>query len=434
MSERFKPDANSKSAGVVGGYSSADAVDAQSPTLLVIRIDPVTSRLLVDSNAGGDLVEDGDAYAAGTDGTVMFGTDGSNYFPLLTDDTGALQITATLTETEDDDDDSIAGGQTLPLKIVENYFYDKTGPGWTRAQSSSDGYLFTRPIGVFDSAGHELDISATGIVTVDLGANNDVTLATLPDTAAGDLAALSGGQLPDGHAVTIDNIISNEVYVRGSGTAGSADAAVLTIQGIASMTPLAVTESAPLTGFATSTGQLADGHNVTIDNAGAGAAVNIQDGGNAITVDGTVTANLGAVDNAVLDNIALYTAGSETALEKIDGALVGTGEPTIDSYAHIAINLGVVTDSVLVASAANKQIWVYGFGITCSVAGTVSFQDEDNTAITGIMDFAANSGMAVPSSGNFAMPIWKLATNKDLEVDTVTCSIDGWLSYAIVSV
>jgi len=39
--------------------------------------------------------------------------------------------------------------------------------------------------------------------------------------------------------------------------------------------------------------QLADGHNVTVDNGAAGAAVNIQDGGNTITVDGTVTANAG---------------------------------------------------------------------------------------------------------------------------------------------
>jgi len=41
--------------------------------------------------------------------------------------------------------------------------------------------------------------------------------------------------------------------------------------------------------LATSAAQLADGHNVTIDNAAAAAAVNIQDGGNAITVDGAVT-------------------------------------------------------------------------------------------------------------------------------------------------
>ena len=42
------------------------------------------------------------------------------------------------------------------------------------------------------------------------------------------------GLLSDGHNVTIDNASDDEVYVRGSGTAGSADTAVLTVQGIAS--------------------------------------------------------------------------------------------------------------------------------------------------------------------------------------------------------
>ena len=50
------------------------------------------------------------------------------------------------------------------------------------------------------------------------------------------------------------------------------------------------------------------------------------------------------------------------------------------------------------------------------------------------MPFYANSGLGLPPSGNFAMPIWKLATNKDLEVDLVTCAMDGWIDYAIVSV
>lgn len=118
----------------------------------------------------------------------------------------------------------------------------------------------------------------------------------------------------------------------------------------------------------------------------------------------------------------------------IGTSLSGPGEPTIDSYTHLPINLAAGADQVLVASAANKQIWVYGIAFVLNVAGTVSFQDEDNTAITGIMPFATNSGLGIPPSGNFAMPIWKLATNKDLEVDITVSELDGWLDYAIVSV
>lgn len=48
--------------------------------------------------------------------------------------------------------------------------------------------------------------------------------------------------------------------------------------------------SLPLpTGAATAANQLPDGHNVTVDNASGASAVNIQDGGNSITVDGTVS-------------------------------------------------------------------------------------------------------------------------------------------------
>ena len=189
-----------------------------------------------------------------------------------------------------------------------------------------------------------------------------ISVASLPLPSS---AATSAKQLADGHAVTIDNIISNEVYVRGSQSAGSpVDGEVVTIQGIT--------------------------------------------GADAVTVGGTIAAT--------------------------NTSLIGPGDPTIDSYTQFAINLGAAANQVLVSSAANKQIWVYSVAYTCSVAGTVSFQDEDDTAITGIMDHAANSGLAVGASGNFAMPIWKLATDKDLEVDVVTASIDGWISYAIVSV
>lgn len=126
-----------------------------------------------------------------------------------------------------------------------------------------------------------------------------------------------------------------------------------------------------------------------------------------------------------------------TAVQLIDNIVTsinGPGAPTVDSYTQKAINLAAGANQVLVSSAANKQIWVYGIGFTVNVAGTVSFQDEDDTAITGIMQFSALGGISHSPSGNFAMPTWKLATDKDLEVDVVTSELDGWLSYAIVSV
>lgn len=144
--------------------------------------------------------------------------------------------------------------------------------------------------------------------------------------------------------------------------------------------------------------------------------------------------NIGNVDLASAIPAGSNNIGDVDVASITNGSLNGPGSPTIDSYTKVAINLAAGADQVLVSSSANKQIWVYGLGITVNVAGTVSFQDEDNTAITGIMPFATNGGMTVAPSGNFAMPIWKLATDKDLEVDVVTSELDGWLCYAIVSV
>jgi len=113
---------------------------------------------------------------------------------------------------------------------------------------------------------------STGVVSVDDGGG----------TLTVDGTVSVSGLLADGHAVTIDNTDSNEVYVRGSGTAGSADAKVLTVQGIASGTALAVTESSPISGFATATLQ---GAGLPSALSSDNLKVSIQEGG----FDGVVT-------------------------------------------------------------------------------------------------------------------------------------------------
>jgi hypothetical protein len=117
--------------------------------------------------------------------------------------------------------------------------------------------------------------------------------------------------------------------------------------------------------------------------------------------------------------------------------LQGAGNPTVDSYTSASITTAANTanQSLIAAPGANKQIWVMGIQFTMGTGtGTVSFQDEDDTAITGVMPFAANGGMSVTPTGNFAMPLWKVATNKALEVDTVTGEIEGSIQYCVVSV
>ncbi|KKL44822.1 hypothetical protein LCGC14_2361840 [marine sediment metagenome] len=120
----------------------------------------------------------------------------------------------------------------------------------------------------------------------------------------------------------------------------------------------------------------------------------------------------------------------------LPGSISGPAEPSIDSYTHKAINLTTGADQVLASSSANKQIWVYAYHFMCGDADaqSVSFQDEDDVALSGIMEFAQYGGATISPSGNFSMPIWKLGTNKDLEVDILGGDVDGWITYAIVSV
>ena len=115
----------------------------------------------------------------------------------------------------------------------------------------------------------------------------------------------------------------------------------------------------------------------------------------------------------------------------------GVDGPDIDSYANAVVNLAATTanQEMVAAPGANKQIWVYGlFMIADTAAGTVTIQDEDDTALSGTMAVSDEGGWVLPISGNFAMPWIKVATNKALEADTGACTVDGIITYAIVSV
>lgn len=117
----------------------------------------------------------------------------------------------------------------------------------------------------------------------------------------------------------------------------------------------------------------------------------------------------------------------------MSGVGAGAALPNIDSYEPISINLAAGANQELVAApGAGKQIWVYGYQLTVNTAGSISFQDSDDSPKSGIMPL--DKGIAVPPSGNFAMPLFKVATNKALEIDVVTCEVDGTLQYGIISV
>jgi len=118
-------------------------------------------------------------------------------------------------------------------------------------------------------------------------------------------------------------------------------------------------------------------------------------------------------------------------------AAIGLGSPNVDSFASAVIDLAATTanQQIIAAPGAGKQIWVYSVVFLFdTAAGTVVFHDSTPTALTGTMAVSDEGGLAIAPSGNFAMPIWKCATNTSLQASTGAGTVDGWLTYAIVSV
>ena len=129
---------------------------------------------------------------------------------------------------------------------------------------------------------------------------------------------------------------------------------------------------------------------------------------------------------------AIGTAG----VTSLPTAIQGPGNPTVDSFASAVVNLAASTaNQELVADpGSGKSIWVYGlFMMADTAAGTVTLQDEDDTALSGTMAVSDEGGWVLPMSGNFAMPWIKCTSNKALEADTGACTVDGILTYAIIT-
>lgn len=337
---------------------------------------------------------------------------------------------------------------TVDLGATDNAVLDAIQTATEACQTALEGTLtVTGGGGGVEYTEGDTDATITGSAMMMEGAGNTLYPAQ-GNTTDGLLVNLGSN-----NDVTVTGTIS------GTGTAGSAATGVVTVQGIGSMTPLLVTLSgtnnigtvtavttvstvttcSTVTSLSQFAGQAIDLGNgttgagtlrVTLSSDSTGV-VSVDDNGGALTVDNGGTFAV-QVDGSALtalqliDNIVPAIVGPETA-----------GKPTIDSYTSVAISASANTanQQLVAAPGASKQIWVYGFvGSADTGDGSISLQDEDDTAGSGVMPVVQNGGFAVAPSGNFAMPWLKVATNKALEIDTVTCGFKGVLSYAVVSV
>jgi hypothetical protein len=379
---------------------------------------------------GGDATAVGPTYAARTAAFLSAFNGGSSYDRVRTI-TGTLNAVSTgilasgLVSQFDD---------VAPTAITENQF------GVLRMSANRNLYVTLR-----DAAGNErgLNIDSSGNLSATV--TGTVTVNTISDFATETTLDLINAKLVSGTDigdVTINNAAGSGVYVqpgtstvwdisdRAARLVGKVGATLdaETTKVIGTVNIAAAQTLATLTNLA----QLG-GANVPIGAGLEATAIRVT-----LPTNGTGIIGLAAGTNAIgklAANSGVDIGDVDVTSSPIDKSINGPGAPTIDSYTHKAINLAAgANQSLVTAPGANKQIWVYGVAYTVNVAGSVSFQDEDDTALSGIITHAVNGGMSHSPSGNFAMPIWKVATNKALEVDVVTSELDGWLTYAIVSV
>ncbi len=215
------------------------------------------------------------------------------------------------------------------------------------------------------------DVAGTEIATASDPLRTDPTGTTTQPVSAASLplpsgAATSAAQLPAGHDVTIDNAGAgaavniqdggNDISIDVGGTVlslatGVRDAGTLRVTVATNdLVPISAASLPLPAGAATSAAQLADGHNVTIDNASGASAVNIQDGGNALSIDigGTVPALDTGVRGTTVQRVTLAT----------DDLLNVQGEINHDAAANTTqpILLGGEARTTLPTAVANGDL------------------------------------------------------------------------------
>ena len=167
------------------------------------------------------------------------------------------------------------------------------------------------------------------------------------------LAALGGA---DGDYVPFQMNASGALYVE----VASLPASTSTIEVVGD-----AAENAAVAGNPVLVGGRYDSSGRTLGDGDVGAvaldadgAVHIADGGNAITVDGTVTANLGTTDNAVLDAIA-------ASLALLDNSIASGNELQVDVVASLPAGSAAIGKL-----AANSGVDIGDGDVTSVVPGT----------------------------------------------------------------
>ena len=232
-------------------------------------------------------------------------------------------------------------------------------------------------------------------------------------------------------SLTVDAPVATPVFVRLSDGA----AAIATLPVSAAALPLPA-------GAATSALQTQPGvdiGDVTINNAAGAAAVNIQDGGNSITVDGAITNTVlsvvggGAEATAQRVTIANDSTGvlsidDNGASITVDGTVTAnpaTGEGKTLLFASVA--QGAAGTTAIVAADATKKVKVVSYMIVLDAAGSFKFNDG-TVDLSGAVPVLISGGVGLAGAPS-AHILETAAINRPFNIVTVTGKAFGHISY-----
>lgn len=354
--------------------------------------------LAVRNDAGTPLAADGD------------------YIPFTTDATGAIRVNAGTTVTQigrDDTDNQAAVATGLLTSVDRNYIWDSVGGNWDRwtgavTQGTSPWVVSgtvtvnqgTSPWVIGDGGG---SITVDGTVTVTQGTSPWAVSGTVAATQSGSwsVTILNGAgaaavNIQDGgNSITVDGTVSI------SGSVTTADNKIEDVPHVSGDTGsfvLAVRNDAN-TAFTNTNGDYSP---IAVN---ANGAVAINDGGNSITVDGTVaisgtvavtqstspwvvsgtvTVNQGtspwvtsldATTLAALESITVQNPGGASAVNIQDGGNSITVDGAVTVSGTIATNSERAEDS----GHTSGQIGNFVLGVRNDTASTLTSTDLDYT-------------------------------------------------------
>ncbi len=375
--ERSTIDQNYKAGGVIAGVSNDASLE-----IIQLRVDPVTKRLLVDVSISGlptDLT-DNEAVNAANTGTMVLGTDGSNYQVLHTDSSGDLQVdvltmptvavtNAGLTElaaainTSSQMDVNIAASNaTVTVSATNLDIRDLTQASDSVLTYGSDDGGTTKRVIKTDSG---------GAVAVDIESSATLTVNAHAVTNAGTFVVQENG-----NALTALQLIDDVVYTDGAGTPSKGIAIMgtdgtnpklITVDSSGNLQVDILNASIAVTGTfwqATQPVSLASVPSHAVTNAGTFAVQTtssisgIGHGVKTITAAGSDEALAGSISckrvtiQAQTDNtgfIAVGATGVDATVATGTGILLSAGdvfEMDIDNLADIFIDATVTGDGV----------------------------------------------------------------------------------------